>query len=237
MSWPRSSGTAARSSRSRAASRCSRTRCIPLMDRLLALGRTVMLETGGHRPIDRVPREVVKIVDVKCPGSGEAGQERLGEPRPARAARRGEVRHAGSSRLRVRARGDRAVRPGRARRRPCCCRPFTACSNRERSSEWMLADRVPARLQLQLHKYIWSPIDEGCVSLHAGRGPSERRARLVHRRGDCQVRGILAVRADHPLRSASRRRDRGGTPRGGALGVAAASRARRSTCGASADRR
>ena len=43
----------------------------PLMDRLLAGGRTVMLETGGHRPIDRVPARVVKIVDVKCPGSGE----------------------------------------------------------------------------------------------------------------------------------------------------------------------
>src|SRR5262245_30895448 len=44
----------------------------PLMERLLAGGRTVMLETGGHRPIARVPRAVVKIVDVKCPGSGEA---------------------------------------------------------------------------------------------------------------------------------------------------------------------
>ena len=43
------------------------------MSRLLAGGRTVMLETGGHRPIDRVPAAVVKIVDVKCPGSGEAG--------------------------------------------------------------------------------------------------------------------------------------------------------------------
>src|SRR5213079_417309 len=46
----------------------------PLMDRLLAQGRTVMLETGGHRPITRVPAAVVKIVDVKCPGSGEAGK-------------------------------------------------------------------------------------------------------------------------------------------------------------------
>src|SRR5450759_1506540 len=44
----------------------------PLMDRLLARGLTVMLETGGHRPVPRVPPAVVKIVDVKCPGSGEA---------------------------------------------------------------------------------------------------------------------------------------------------------------------
>src|SRR5947208_3276941 len=43
-----------------------------LMDGLLARGRTVLIETGGHRPIGRVPAAVVKIVDVKCPGSGEA---------------------------------------------------------------------------------------------------------------------------------------------------------------------
>src|SRR2546425_723630 len=42
-----------------------------LMNRLLANGRTVLLETGGHRPIDRVPAGVVKVLDVKCPGSGE----------------------------------------------------------------------------------------------------------------------------------------------------------------------
>lgn len=44
----------------------------PLMERLLGEGYTVMLETSGERPIDRVPREVIKIVDVKCPDSGEA---------------------------------------------------------------------------------------------------------------------------------------------------------------------
>src|SRR5438309_3137338 len=44
----------------------------PLMERLLAGGRTVMLETGGHHPIARVPAAVVKIVDIKCPGSGES---------------------------------------------------------------------------------------------------------------------------------------------------------------------
>jgi len=49
-----------------------------LMDRLLAVGHTVMLETGGHRPIDRVPAQVVKIVDVKCPGSGEAEKNEWG---------------------------------------------------------------------------------------------------------------------------------------------------------------
>ena len=46
----------------------------PLMDRLLASGRTVMLETGGHRPTTRVPAAVLKIVDIKCPASGESAK-------------------------------------------------------------------------------------------------------------------------------------------------------------------
>jgi 7-carboxy-7-deazaguanine synthase len=44
----------------------------PLMERLLGEGYRVMLETSGERPIRNVPREVIKIVDVKCPDSGEA---------------------------------------------------------------------------------------------------------------------------------------------------------------------
>jgi 7-carboxy-7-deazaguanine synthase len=46
----------------------------PLMSTLLRLGKTVLLETGGHRDTSRVPEQVVTILDVKCPGSGEAGQ-------------------------------------------------------------------------------------------------------------------------------------------------------------------
>lgn len=49
----------------------------PLMDRLLERGRTVLLETGGHVPLDRVDPRVVKIVDVKAPGSGMQGANRL----------------------------------------------------------------------------------------------------------------------------------------------------------------
>src|SRR5688572_24527685 len=46
----------------------------PLMSRLLASGKTVLLETGGHRSIADVPAGVVRIVDVKCPGSGESAK-------------------------------------------------------------------------------------------------------------------------------------------------------------------
>ena len=50
---------------------------IPLMDRLLNSGCTVLLETSGERPLDKVPREIVKIVDVKCPNSGEPDTFRM----------------------------------------------------------------------------------------------------------------------------------------------------------------
>src|SRR6476660_2316578 len=50
---------------------------LPLMDRLLARGYTLLLETSGERPLESVPPAVHKIVDVKCPGSGEGGTFRL----------------------------------------------------------------------------------------------------------------------------------------------------------------
>ena len=46
---------------------------VPLMQRLLDDGYTVLIETSGERPLDHVPKGVIKIVDVKCPNSGEGG--------------------------------------------------------------------------------------------------------------------------------------------------------------------
>src|SRR5688572_32900486 len=46
----------------------------PLMTRLLDAGKTVLIETGGHRSVADVPGGVVRIMDVKCPGSGESGK-------------------------------------------------------------------------------------------------------------------------------------------------------------------
>src|ERR1700759_3054198 len=47
--------------------------CAPLAQRLLAAGYKVMIETSGERPVEILPSEVIKIVDVKCPDSGEGG--------------------------------------------------------------------------------------------------------------------------------------------------------------------
>ena len=53
---------------------------VPLMQRLLDDGYTVLLETSGERPLERVPKGVVKIVDVKCPNSGEHDSFHMPEP-------------------------------------------------------------------------------------------------------------------------------------------------------------
>lgn len=132
----------------------------PLMDRLLAAGRTVMLETGGHRPIAAVPRAVVKIVDVKCPGSGEAARN---DWRNLDAlAPHDEVKFV----IRDRADHDFAVDVVRRHDLASRCAavlfsPVHGVLDPKTLSGWMLADHVPARLQVQLHKYIWPPDTRG----------------------------------------------------------------------------
>ena len=132
----------------------------PLMDRLLAAGRRVMLETGGHRSTAKVPTAVLKVVDVKCPASGEADKnhwENLG-----RLARHDEVKFV------IQDRGDYEFAKGVIERYALATRaaavllsPVHGVLEPRLLSEWMLADRLRARLQLQLHKYIWSPTTRG----------------------------------------------------------------------------
>jgi 7-carboxy-7-deazaguanine synthase len=131
-----------------------------LMDRLLAQGRTVMLETGGHRPIDRVPADVVKIVDVKCPGSGEAAKNDWANL--DRLSPRDEVKFVVKDRADYDFARDVISRYDLEQR--CAAvllSPVHGVLDGKTLSEWMLADRLPARLQLQLHKYIWPPDARG----------------------------------------------------------------------------
>ena len=132
----------------------------PLMDRLLQSGRTVMLETGGHRPIDRVPRGVVKIVDVKCPASGESGRNdwsNIDKLTPHDQVKfvvqdRADYEFARD----VIARNDLASRAG-----AILMSPVHGVLDPKTLSEWILADHLPVRLQLQLHKFIWHPNARG----------------------------------------------------------------------------
>jgi len=132
----------------------------PLMDRLLAAGRTVMLETGGHRPTSRVPAAVLKIVDIKCPGSGEAAKNDWSNLE--RLAPHDEIKFVVLDRADYDYARDVIVRYDLASRAAAVLMsPVHGVLEPRTLSEWMLADRLPARLQLQLHKYIWSPMTRG----------------------------------------------------------------------------
>jgi 7-carboxy-7-deazaguanine synthase len=132
----------------------------PLMDRLLVDGHTVLLETGGHRSIARVPREVVKIVDIKCPGSGEAAHNDWSNLE--RLAPHDQVKFVILDRADYEFARDVVRRHDLARRAAAVLlSPVHGVLDPQALSDWILEDRLPVRLQLQLHKIIWAPETRG----------------------------------------------------------------------------
>jgi 7-carboxy-7-deazaguanine synthase len=145
---------------------------VPLMQRLLDNSYTVLLETSGERPLERVPPAVVKIVDVKCPGSGEGNTfqiENLEALTP-----KDEVKFVLSSRSDYEfarafvARHHLAGRVNAVLFSPAFRKDASGARNSahclldpQELAEWMIADSVPARLGLQLHKFIWDPATKG----------------------------------------------------------------------------
>jgi 7-carboxy-7-deazaguanine synthase len=126
----------------------------PLMDRLLGAGHTVLLETGGHLDIGKVPTAVVKIVDVKCPGSGEASKQDWGNIE--RLQPHDQVKFViEDERDYLYARDVVAKYDLAARCAAVLFSPVHGVLDPKLLSEWVLRDRVPARVQLQVHKYIW----------------------------------------------------------------------------------
>jgi 7-carboxy-7-deazaguanine synthase len=132
----------------------------PLMRRLLDLGHDVLLETGGHLSIEPVPEGVVRIMDVKCPGSGQAG--RVDWDNLVRLGPRDEVKFVVADRADYDYAADVVRRHGLADRvANVLLSPVHGRMPPDRLAGWMLADRLPARLQLQIHKYIWGPDRRG----------------------------------------------------------------------------
>ena len=132
----------------------------PLMERLLHDGRTVMLETGGHLSAEQVPAGVVRVIDVKCPGSGEAGK--MHWPNLERLRSTDEIKFV------LKDRGDYDYARGVVEKHDLVARcaavlfsPVHGVLDPKQLAEWILADRLAVRLQLQAHKYIWDPQTRG----------------------------------------------------------------------------
>jgi len=145
---------------------------VPLMERLLASGYTVLLETSGERPLANVPKAVAKIVDVKCPDSGEGGTflpenlNALGD--------RDELKFVIASRTDYEFARDfvRDLPPhmsiGPAIFSPAFRKDATGSRSADHClvdpralAEWILADELNVRLGFQIHKFIWEPSLKG----------------------------------------------------------------------------
>jgi len=145
---------------------------VPLMEQLLNTGYNVLLETSGERPLEKVPKDVVKIVDVKCPHSGEGDTFRMENLETLTS--RDEVKFVLSDRTDYSFARDFTVQHDLGARvsavifSPAFSQDATGSRDTSHClvdprelAEWMLADNVPARLGLQLHKFIWDPAMKG----------------------------------------------------------------------------
>lgn len=141
---------------------------VPLMRALLAEGYTILLETSGERPLAGVPKEVIKIVDVKCPASGEAGSFR--EDNLSALTERDELKLVLADRADYKFARDfiRNHHLDSMAGRVIFSPAFRKDARGERSSsqclldpqqlaQWILDDGLSVRLGLQIHKFIWQP--------------------------------------------------------------------------------
>jgi len=130
-----------------------------LMGMLVARGYGVLLETGGSLPIQGVPAEVVRIVDIKCPGSGEVASNRwdnLAHLRPT-----DEIKFV------IRDRSDYAwaaaqtVERNLTRKCTVLFSPVHDALDPGRLAQWVLGDGLAVRVQIQLHKILWPGVLRG----------------------------------------------------------------------------
>ena len=145
---------------------------LPIMRRLLASGYELMIETSGERPLEDVPVEVHKIVDVKCHGSGEGGSFRLANL--ASLGKRDEVKFVISDRAdyefardfvrehALEAKAGSVLFSPAFTKTPSPIRTAENCLLDPRILvDWILADGLEARLSLQIHKFVWEPAMKG----------------------------------------------------------------------------
>jgi 7-carboxy-7-deazaguanine synthase len=130
--------------------------CLTLLRQLCDAGLRVSLETSGAMPLQDVDSRVVKVVDVKTPGSGEEGRNRYEELQRLEAkdlvkfvicSREDyEWSRAKLQELQLAARCTVLFSPSHEQLQPGTL------------ADWLLADHLPVRFQLQLHKYLWGNV-------------------------------------------------------------------------------
>ena len=132
---------------------------ITLAARLLDAGHTVLVETSGAQPIADLPTGVIRIMDLKCPGSGESAHNRwdnITDLRPT-----DEVKFVIADRTDY----DWTCAVIKEHNLSSCCQlivsPVFGALAPTTLAEWVLADKLPVRMQIQLHKILWAPETRG----------------------------------------------------------------------------
>lgn len=131
----------------------SQKNCLPLLGSLCDAGYEVSLETGGALDISSVDARVMRVVDIKTPGSGEAGQNRwdnfplLTPHDEIKFVLRDEADYQWAKEI--------MLKYDLAGKCPVLFSPVHGVLNATQLAEWILRDRLPVRLQVQLHKLLW----------------------------------------------------------------------------------
>jgi 7-carboxy-7-deazaguanine synthase len=133
---------------------------LPLMSKLCDAGYTVLLETSGAHDISQVDPRVHRIMDLKTPGSGEVGKNFW--PNIDQLTSRDEVKFVMGSREDYEWSREKVEHYALVSR--CHAVLFSPIFGRidpRQIVEWILADKLDVRFQLQMHKFIWSPTQRG----------------------------------------------------------------------------
>jgi 7-carboxy-7-deazaguanine synthase len=129
------------------------------MERLLQAGHEVLLETSGALPIERVPEAVGRIVDVKCPGSGEVEKNRWENLEQLREG--DEVKFVLADKADYTWAAAQVRERELHRRAPVLFSPVHDGLDPGEMARWVLEDRLPVRVQLQMHKTLWPGVEQG----------------------------------------------------------------------------
>jgi 7-carboxy-7-deazaguanine synthase len=133
---------------------------LPLMTMLADAGHTVLLETSGAHDISAVDPRVHRIMDLKTPGSGECARNLFSNIEHL--AQRDEVKFVIGSREDYEWSREQVERNALTQRcRAVLFSPIFGRIDPREIVEWILADRLPVRFQLQMHKFIWTPTTRG----------------------------------------------------------------------------
>ena len=131
----------------------------PLMTELISRGHKVLLETNGSLSLAKVPKEVIKIVDLKCPDSGM--HERMDLANLDLLAPNDEIKFVLSSRHDYEWAKQMIAEHGLNQKVQTIMSPVVTRLNGADLAAWILTDRLPVRLQLQLHTHLWPNTNRG----------------------------------------------------------------------------